>query len=165
MSTLSFLARFSFLRVQEMIANPFRFEGDSKKAREFFEDGIVKAFTQMREAQDSRFPLTCFMRLSNPRQRRRRFSEQSSTVSTGWETMLEALFNAEFRNHWNLADATESANRNRRTGTNALASSIVLACRPAACRRSITTRKDFLALLKKELPRHCAISRKAISLL
>ena len=37
-------------------------------------------------------------------------------------------------------------------GTNALASSIVLACRPRPDSAPITTRKDFLASLKKELP-------------
>ena len=36
--------------------------------------------------------------------------------------------------------------------TNALASSIVLACRPRPDSAPITTRKDFLASLKKELP-------------
>jgi putative DNA methylase len=48
---------------------------------------------------------------------------------------------------------SELSNRPVASGTNALASSIVLVCRPRAESAPITTRKDFLASLKKELPR------------
>jgi putative DNA methylase len=48
---------------------------------------------------------------------------------------------------------SERAGRSTALGTNALASSIVLVCRPLAENAPITTRKDFLSALKKELPR------------
>ena len=46
----------------------------------------------------------------------------------------------------------ELSTRNVGRDTNALASSIVLACRPRPESAPITTRKDFLVSLKKELP-------------
>ena len=47
-------------KVQELIAAPYRFGGDGEKAKEFFESGLSKAFTRMREAQHLGYPLTVF---------------------------------------------------------------------------------------------------------
>ena len=47
---------------------------------------------------------------------------------------------------------TESAGRAVAQGTNALASSIVLVCRPLPKSASLATRREFVAALKKELP-------------
>ena len=44
-------------KAQELIATPYRFDGDKQKAKEFFEDGLSKAFTRMRESIDSDYPL------------------------------------------------------------------------------------------------------------
>jgi putative DNA methylase len=47
---------------------------------------------------------------------------------------------------------SERAARTVAIGTNALASSMVLVCRPRADTAPVTTRKDFLSALKEELP-------------
>jgi putative DNA methylase len=47
---------------------------------------------------------------------------------------------------------TEGTGRLIGLGTNALASSIILVCRPRPADASLTTRKDFLATLRRELP-------------
>ena len=47
---------------------------------------------------------------------------------------------------------TELGNRMIGMGTNALASSIVLVCRPRPTNASATTRREFVAALKSELP-------------
>ena len=47
---------------------------------------------------------------------------------------------------------TERPGRLRETGSNALASSIVLVCRPRPADATRSTRKDFLSTLKRELP-------------
>ena len=73
-------------------------------------------------------------------------------VSTGWETMLEGLMRAHFQVTGTWPMRTEMKTRQIAMGTNALASSIVLACRPRPDSAPITTRKDFLSSLKKELP-------------
>lgn len=75
-----------------------------------------------------------------------------STVSTGWETMLEGLIRAGFTLTGTWPMRTERSTRSVGIGTNALASSIVLVCRPRPDDAPITTRRDFLRLLKQELP-------------
>src|SRR5690606_18621656 len=48
---------------------------------------------------------------------------------------------------------TEKPGRTIGYGTNALASSIILACRPRAQAASPTTRREFIRELRRELPR------------
>lgn len=75
----------------------------------------------------------------------------ASLASTGWETMLEGLLKAEFQVTGTWPMRSELQTRNISRGTNALASSIVLACRPRLQSAPLTTRKDFLAALQREL--------------
>ncbi len=76
---------------------------------------------------------------------------EAGIASTGWETMLEGLMKAGFQVTATWPMRSELGNR-MRGESNALASSIVLACRPRPDTAPITTRKDFLVSLKKELP-------------
>jgi putative DNA methylase len=66
--------------------------------------------------------------------------------------MLEGLLKAGFQLTGTWPMRTEMKTRQIAMGKNALASSIVLVCRPRSEAASITTRKDFLSSLKKELP-------------
>jgi putative DNA methylase len=66
--------------------------------------------------------------------------------------MLEGLLSAEFHVTGTWPMRSELQTRNISRGTNALASSIILVCHPRPEAAPITTRKDFLASLKKELP-------------
>ncbi len=139
-------------KAQELVAAPQRFGGSKERAQEFFEDGFSRAFLRMRAAHDSNYPLTVFYAFKQ--------SESDGgdedgvtreVASTGWETMLEGLLRASFQ-----VLGTWPVRSERPTGVkvavNALASSIVLVCRPRPDSASITTRKDFLTSLKKELP-------------
>jgi putative DNA methylase len=135
---------------QELVATPFRFNGSRQDAQAFFEDGFGRAFAKMRRTQDPNSPLTVFYAF-----------KQSDTdedddgggavSSTGWETMLEGLIRADFQVTATWPMRSERVGRSISLGANALASSIVLACRPRPESAPITTRKDFLASLKKEL--------------
>src|SRR5205085_5648892 len=75
-----------------------------------------------------------------------------ATASTGWETMLEGLIKAGFTITGTWPMRTEMANRSVGQGTNALASSIVLVCRPRPVNAPIASRRDFLKALRAELP-------------
>ena len=66
--------------------------------------------------------------------------------------MLEGLLGAGLQVTATWPMRSELSNRPVASGTNALASSIVLACRQRPETAPITTRKDFLSLLKRELP-------------
>lgn len=67
--------------------------------------------------------------------------------------MLEGLIRAGYQitGTWPMRTEME-ARALGRVGTNALASSIVLVCRPRPDDAPLTTRRDFLAALKRELP-------------
>jgi putative DNA methylase len=73
-------------------------------------------------------------------------------ASTGWETMLEALLRSGFSIDGTWPMRTERSARSTSQGTNALASSVVLVCRPRSIEAGITTRKDLVASLKREMP-------------
>jgi putative DNA methylase len=73
-------------------------------------------------------------------------------ASTGWETMLEGLLQSNFTIDGTWPMRTELSNRTVASGTNALASSIVLVCRPRPENAPKATRRQFLNELKRELP-------------
>ena len=76
--------------------------------------------------------------------------QANGTASTGWETFLDAVIRAGFAISGTWPMRTEVDNRRRHT--NALASSIVLVCRPRAANAPTVTRRDFITALKAELP-------------
>lgn len=66
--------------------------------------------------------------------------------------MLEGLLRAGFSITGTWPMRSELGNRMIASGTNALASSIVLVCRPRLSDAKLTTRRDFVTALKQELP-------------
>jgi putative DNA methylase len=66
--------------------------------------------------------------------------------------MLEGLIRAGFTINGTWPMRSELSNRMVASGTNALASSIVLVCRPRPESAAIATRREFLSALKRELP-------------
>jgi putative DNA methylase len=136
---------------QELIASPHRFGGNKEEARAFFEEGFSWAFSHIRSGHDERLPLSVFYAF---KQSESEVDEDGggSSASTGWETMLEGLLKSglQVTGTWPMRTELVVALKAR---VSALASSIVLACRPRPESAPITTRKDFLASLKRELPR------------
>jgi len=135
---------------QELIASPFRFDGSRSDAAAFFEAGFTRAFSHIRGSQDRSCPLTVFYAFKQEETEEGDSGDEQA--STGWETMLEGLLRADFQVTATWPSRSERPGRSVAVGTNALASSIVLACRPRPESAPITTRKDFLSSLKKELP-------------
>jgi adenine-specific DNA methylase len=78
--------------------------------------------------------------------------DNSSTASTGWETMLEGLIQAGFSITGTLPLRTELSNRMVGNGANVLASSIALVCRPRLDDAPSATRRQFLKQLQTEFP-------------
>ena len=137
---------------QELVAAPERFDGSRELARRFFEEGSAQVFAQMRLAQADEYPLTVYYAFKQADDEKEDGEDGVGVASTGWETMLEGLLGAGFQITATWPSRSELGNRMRSLGSNALASSIVLACRPLPASSPITTRKDFLSSLKKELP-------------
>jgi putative DNA methylase len=132
---------------QELIASPYRFGGDRRAAETHFESGISAAFRIMRDAQSPGLPLTVIYAFKQAED-----ADGEGIASTGWETMLEGLLGAGLSVHGTWPLRSEMATRNVGRGTNALASSVALVCRPRSATAALATRKDFLAALKAALP-------------
>jgi putative DNA methylase len=139
-------------KAQELVATPYRFGGSKEKARQFFEEHFRSAFSKMRQAQNPEYPLTVYYAFKQSETEEGKGAAAQSVVSTGWETMLEGLLDSEFQITGTWPIRTEQQQRSIAYETNALASSIVLVCRLRPENAGVTTRKDFLAILKKELP-------------
>jgi putative DNA methylase len=138
----------------ELIATPHRHDEDWGKAQAFFEDGFRKAFTLMRREQDANYPLTIFYAFKQSESDEDAEGDTvggSSVASTGWETMLEGVVSSGLAVTATLPIRTELT-ANLKKSVSALASSIVLACRPRPPDAPITSRREFVAFLKRELP-------------
>jgi putative DNA methylase len=77
---------------------------------------------------------------------------ENITVSTGWETFLNAVILAGFSVTGTWPMRTERESRTISIGTNALASSIILVCRKRSIDAKTITRREFMSILKAELP-------------
>jgi putative DNA methylase len=141
-------------KTQELVATPYRFGGDKEQARTFFEAGLGKTFANLRETTLREYPVTVYYAFKQTESDDGDEGEDDlvSVASTGWETMLEGLIRAGFSITGTWPMRTERSARSVSLGTNALASSIVLVCRPRPDDAPLTTRRDFLAALKRELP-------------
>ena len=138
-------------KASEIVAAPYRFDGDADKAKEFFEDALGEAFNQMRALQHNDYPLTVFYAFKQA-ETGGADDGDPDVVSTGWETMLEGLIRAGFTVTGTWPIRTEQTARVVALGTNALASSVVLVCRPRKDDAPVVTRGEFLRSLKLELP-------------
>lgn len=138
---------------QELVAAPYRFGGNKGKARQFFEEGLRKAFRRTYEASHPDYPFTVFYAFKQTEEDE---DENGNgfriAASTGWETMLESLIQAGFSVTGTWPMRTERGSRMIGIDSNALASSIALVCRPLPADAKATTRREFLNALKHELP-------------
>jgi len=132
-------------KAEELIASPYRHGGDKKKAAEFFETGLGQAIQRWRENGHQDYPTTIFYAFKQAE------TDTSGTASTGWETFLTGVINAGFSITATWPVRTESPGRSVAQGTNALASSVIIACVPRTKDASLATRREFITALKKEL--------------
>ena len=111
---------------------------------------LNEAFTNIKNATSRSNPVSIYYAFKQ--------SETSSGTggavirSTGWETLLKGLIHTGFQITGTWPLRTESASRLRAIGSNALASSIMLVCRPRSEGAGTATRRQFLGTLKSELP-------------
>jgi len=139
-------------KTQELVATPYRFDGSKQKAQAFFEEGLGNAFNRMHEISHTDYPLTVYYAFKQT-ETDQKGKDNESIASTGWETMLEGLIKADFSINGTWPMRSELSNRMVASDTNALASSIVLVCRPRPTDAPKITRRQFLTELKRELPK------------
>lgn len=128
----------------ELVANPYR-HGGPEGAKVFFETGFESVFSHARETASSEFPITVYYAFKQTE------SDEGGETSTGWETILGSMVRAGWTVTATWPMRTETSGRLISHGTNALASSVVLALRPRADGAPITDRRGFIGAMKREL--------------
>ena len=132
-------------KAEELIASPYR-HGSKAAAEAFFLDGMTRVMHRLSERMADAFPCTVYYAFKQAER------EADGTSSTGWETFLHAVLSAGFSVTGTWPVRTERSVKLIGDNANILASSIVLVCRPRTGDAAMTTRKDFLAALRRELP-------------
>lgn len=133
-------------KAEELVANPYR-HGGKQGAEKFFVDGFNSVFHRIRDGyNNTEVPMAVYYAY------KQQDSGKEGTSSTGWHTLLDGLIRAgwEITATWPMR--SELKNRMLSQGTNALASSIVLACRPRPESAPTVMRRSFTSALKNELP-------------
>lgn len=141
---------------EELVADTVRQSG-KQGAKFFFEAGMKSALAEAKRSVSTEVPTTIFYAFKQTDEEARGDTDESTAPgpeisSTGWETMLEGLVESGWQVLGTWPVRTERQARTRGIESNALASSIVLSCRPQIASAPLATRREFINSLKRELP-------------
>ena len=139
-------ATLSTPKAEELVATPYR-HGTRAKAEEFFLNGMTHSIQRLAESIHPAFAVTVYYAFKQSESK-----GDEGIASTGWETFLDAVIQAGFAVTGTWPVRTELGNRLVGMETNALASSIILVCRPRATDAPTATRREFQDALKSGLP-------------
>ena len=131
---------------EELVATPYR-HGSKERAEMFFLNGMKQAMQQLCEQAHPSSPVTIYYAFKQSET-----ETAEGTSSTGWETFLDAVIRSGFALTGTWPMRTELENRMIGSGTNALASSIVLVCRARPAAAETVSRRAFLRELNQVLP-------------
>jgi putative DNA methylase len=140
------LATIAVPKAEELVATPYR-HGSKEIAEAFFLDGMTSAMHSLAVQAHPAAPLTIYYAFKQSDT-----EDSTGTASTGWETFLEAVHRSGLAVTGTWPMRTERASRSIGIGTNALASSIILVCRPRPTDAPTTSRRGFLRELNLALP-------------
>jgi len=135
-------------KADELIAAPYRHDDSIHEATKFFVEGFTEAFHNLAEASMPGLPMLVVYA-----HRQEESNGDGVATSTAWDSMLSAMIAAGLRivGTWPIHGTTSG--RQIGLGTNALASYMVLVCRPQEVAAKPTDRQGFVAALHAELPR------------
>lgn len=139
-------------KVAELIANPYR-HGGRDAANAHFEEGMQQTFECIHRFASNIYPLSVYYAFKQQDAEVLIDAENIEVASTGWETMLTSLIDSGFSILGTWPIRTERSVRSVAIGTNALASSIILVCRPRPEDAPNTSRRAFVNDLRSELPK------------
>jgi putative DNA methylase len=129
---------------EELVASPYR-HGGKEAAESFFLGGMTSAMNRLALQAHAAFPITIYYAFKQSE------SGDSGTNSTGWDTFLTAVLRAGLTISGTWPIRTER-DFGMKTGSNVLASSIVLVCRKRANNASTISRRQFVRMLNETLP-------------
>ncbi|GAB3031556.1 DUF1156 domain-containing protein [Parafrigoribacterium mesophilum] len=131
-------------KAEELVANPYRHRS-TEGAKAFFEAGFEHVFAHARESASEDYPIAVYYAFKQSE------TDEGGEASTGWETILSSMVRAGWSVTATWPVRSERGGRMISVGTNALASSVVLALRPRPSDATVTDRRGFIAAMKREL--------------
>lgn len=140
----SLFATVAVPKAEELVATPYR-HGGKEGAERFFLDGMTAAMHNIADKAHGAFPVSIYYAFKQSD------TGTDGTASTGWETFIAAVLRAGFAIHGTWPMRTELGNRMIGSGTNALASSIILVCRRRPHDAPQIPRREFQRELKEVL--------------
>lgn len=132
-------------KAEELVANPYR-HGGADGAKRYFESGFYEVFARWRHDARQDIPMSVYYAFKQSE------GDDDGEASTGWETLLDAMLRAGWCITATWPMRSERGGRMISVGTNALASSIVLALRPRPDCAPTVDRRGFIVALQSELP-------------
>ncbi len=133
-------------KASELIVAPYRQGGKDVATRDFIA-GFTEVFRKLAAASAPDLPILIVYA------HRQEETGNGELSSTAWDAMLTALLEAELRIVGTLPIHGTREARQIGLGTNALASYVVLVCRPQVAGARVVDTQGFLGALRAELPR------------
>lgn len=151
-------------KMEELVASDFRY-GSKEAAKDHFEGGFKQAFKNFKQGLDPRFPLTVYYAFKQDEAENEEEDNETDSdgisLTTGWETLLEGLVSGGFTITATWPIKASQKWRMVARDTNSLTSYIVLACRPRPENAPSITRREYLQMLKRDLPSAIAVLQKS----
>ncbi|MEU6429669.1 DUF1156 domain-containing protein [Microbispora sp. NPDC046973] len=136
----------------ELVANPGR-HGGKEAAKQYFIDGFTEVFTSLQKASHPDLPIVVAYAAKQDD------AEGKGAVSSAWVAMLQAVLASGLAVVGTLPIESTMSTRQIGLGSNALASYIILICRPRQA-EDIADKSTFLSRLQEELPEAIEALRK-----
>ncbi len=131
-------------KAEELVADHKRHEGRDK-ADQFFLEGMTEVMRNMATQGRADIPATIYYAF------RQGEVDEQGLSSKGWATFLQSVLDAGYLITGTWPVRTELTG-NLKKKKNALATSVVLVCRPREASAEMITRVEFIRILKRELP-------------
>lgn len=140
----SLLTTIAVPKAEELVATPYR-HGSKEKAETFFLNGMTEAMHRLADQAHPAVPTTIYYAFKQSE------TNEAGTGNTGWETFLDAVLRAGFAltGTWPMRTERE---KGLKSGTNSLASSIVLVCRKHPETAPTISRREYIRELNAILP-------------
>ena len=129
-------------KAQELVADPHR-HGSKDSAAEFFVEGFNNVFAHIRETARTDIPMAVYYAYKQ--------KDNKTGISTGWYALLDGLIHSGWEITATWPVRSERPNRMSSNDSNALASSIVLSCRPRPENAPSIPMRMFNSILRREL--------------
>jgi putative DNA methylase len=137
----------------ELVANPARHGGSKEAAQRYFIEGFTEVFTSLQKASRADLPIVVAYAAKQDD------ADAGAAVSSAWVSMLQAVLASGLAVVGTMPIESTMSTRQVSQGANALASYIILVCRPRQA-EDIADKSTFLSRLHKELPEAVEALRK-----